>query len=94
METYKNIENIQDVNDFFDYLDEIGFEKGDNQKISCGRKNGFNELKYKYKKYYSRYKESDIAKAMCECCIKNKYHRSWDYFYLCLEKKGFKKANT
>lgn len=98
-----NVKTIKDVNDLWEYEDKRALGLGDSSKVSCGQSllgSGYSELKDKYDKYYSDYDESEIAKAMCECCNELKEGRDlraalgydeWEAFYACMEKKGYKK---
>ncbi len=97
----KDIKTIEDVTSYWNYLDKIGLGNNDNNLVACGQdvnSNGYNELKDKYKKYYSHYQETSVAKAMCECCKEKnsrglaKYGTSddqWNHFYECMKSKGF-----
>lgn len=97
-----NMKTIENVTAHWNYLDSIGLGDRDNKLVACGQdtdSNGYNELKDKYDKYYSQYAESDVAKAMCECCEeKNSLGLAsygsgsqWAQFYKCMELKGFNK---
>lgn len=98
----EDIHTIEDVTGYWKYLDAIGLGDGDNRLVACGQdtdSNGYNELKDKYNKYYSHYSETDVARAMYECC-KEKNARGlaryatgaqWEQFYECLKTKGFNK---
>jgi hypothetical protein len=92
------VKTIQDVNDLWNYKDEVGQGKTDASRVSCGqdKESGYNELKDKYKKYYSKYSEKDVAQAMCECCKelkKTKSNPNWDDFYASMKNKGFSKKS-
>jgi len=98
----KDMKTIEDVTSSWSYLDAVGLGDNDNRLVACGQdtdSNGYNELKDKYNKYYSHYLETDVAKAMCECC-KEKNSKGlaryasgdqWNQFYECMKSKGFNK---
>lgn len=81
------VSTIQDVNNQYNYTDTHSGGLGDWNKVSCGQNGIYNELKDKFKKYFSHYSETSVAKAMCECC-KLFSGKPWEDFYACLRNKG------
>lgn len=82
------VSSIQEVNSLYNYIDGNPGGFGDNKKVSCGQNGSYNELRNKYNLYYSHYRESEVAKAMCRCC-KLASGQSWDYFYELMKKEGY-----
>lgn len=82
--------SIRDVNDQYHYTDTHSQGLADSVKVSCGQNGSYNELRDKYNKYYSHYREQDIAQAMCRCC-KLASGQSWDYFYSLMDKEGYRR---
>lgn len=85
-----NVSTIQDVNNQYNYTDTHSGGLGDWNKVSCGQKNGYNELYDKYIRHYSGKPQDEVAKAMCKCC-ETTSGKSWDDFYDCMAKQGFTK---